>query len=149
MKARLLIPLCAFAAIVVGIIVRVTAGGAAAHILWMIAAAATGAPVVFRTVRAALRGHFATDVVATLSIVGAVALRQPVAGLVIVLMQTGGEALERYAEGRASAAVRALEDAKPRRANRYAGDRVEEIAASMVAVGDELLIRPGDLIPCD
>ncbi len=149
MKARLLVPLCAFAAIIVGIIVRVTAGSAAAHVLWMIAAVATGTPVVFRTIRAALRGHFATDVVATLSIVGAVALNQPVAGLVIVLMQTGGEALERYAEGRASAAVRALEDAKPRRANRCVGDRVEEVAASTVAVGDELLIRPGDLIPCD
>jgi heavy metal translocating P-type ATPase len=97
----------------------------------------------------AARGRFATDGVATLSIVGSVALGQPLAGLVIVLMQTGGEALERYAEGRASAAVRELEKAAPRYAHRVAGETIEEILASDVAIGDVLLIRPGDLIPCD
>ena len=45
-------------------------------------------------------------------------LGQPLAGLIVVLMQTGGEALERYAEGRASRAVRELEAAAPRLAHR-------------------------------
>ena len=44
----------------------------------------SGAPIVVRTVRGALRGHFASDIVATLAIVTAIALRQPIAGLVIV-----------------------------------------------------------------
>jgi heavy metal translocating P-type ATPase len=108
-----------------------------------------GAPLVLRTLRDAMRGHFATDVVASLSIIGAVALRQPIAGLVIVLMQLGGEALERYAERRASAAVRALENAAPRIAHRVEPDRVIDIAVGDINVGDELLVRPGDIVPCD
>jgi heavy metal translocating P-type ATPase len=76
-------------------------------------------------------------------------LDQPLAGLVIVLMQTGGEALERFAEGRASAAVRALEEAAPRIAHRVTGERIDDIAASDVQIDDELLIRPGELVPCD
>ncbi len=64
-------------------------------------------------------------------------------------MQTGGEALERYAEGRASDAVRALEAAAPRTAHRLHGTIVEDVRAEDVTVGDVLLIRPGELVPCD
>ncbi|MDE3216668.1 MAG: heavy metal translocating P-type ATPase, partial [Gemmatimonadota bacterium] len=84
-----------------------------------------------------------------LAIVGAVAFGQPLAGLVIVLMQTGGEALERYAEGRASRAIQELEAAAPRTAHRRDGATVTDISADDIAVGDLLLVRPGELVPCD
>lgn len=109
----------------------------------------TGAPVVAKTVRGMFGGHFASDVVATLAIIAAVVLQQPIAGLVIVLMQTGGELLDRYAEGRASAAVRELESQAPQRAHRIHAGGTDDIAADAVAVGDELLVRPGEMIPCD
>ncbi|HEY5060238.1 MAG TPA: heavy metal translocating P-type ATPase [Gemmatimonadaceae bacterium] len=121
----------------------------AARDVWMTGVVLMGAPLVLRTVRSVAAGRLATDVVASLSIVGAVVLAQPLAGLVIVLMQTGGEALERYAEGRASAAVRALEEAAPRIAHRVVGAAVEDVAVAHVAIGDTLLLRPGDVIPCD
>lgn len=111
-----------------------------------------GAPVVFRTLRGMLRGNFAADVVAMLAIVVAIALREPVAGLVIVLMQTGGELLERYAEGRASEAVRELEAAAPRIAHRLNGDSATDTAdvpAESVKIGERILVRPGEMIPCD
>lgn len=109
----------------------------------------TGAPVVWATLRHAVAGHFATDVVATLAIVFAVALGQPFAGLVIVLMQTGGELLERYAGRRASDAVRALEEAAPRTAHRVTAAGVEDVPVDRIAVGDTLLLRPGELVPAD
>jgi heavy metal translocating P-type ATPase len=111
-----------------------------------------GAPVVFRTLRGMLRGNFAADVVAMLAIGTAIALREPVAGLVIVLMQTGGELLERYAEGRASEAVRELEAAAPRVAHRLNGDSATDttdVPAESVKVGEFILVRPGEMIPCD
>ncbi|HVZ49948.1 MAG TPA: HAD-IC family P-type ATPase, partial [Gemmatimonadaceae bacterium] len=111
--------------------------------------AVLGLPVAWRTARGVLRGHFAADVVAALAILTAIALREPVAGLVIVLMQSGGELLERYAEGRASDAVRELEAQAPRVAHRLHGGRTEDVAADVVAVGDELLVRPGEMVPCD
>lgn len=117
---------------------------------WMLVLVISGLPVVIRTVRGLLRGHFAADVAATLSILGAILLGQPVAGLVIVLMQTGGEWLERYAEGRASNAVRALEDAAPRTAHRQCADgQHEDIAAADIKPGDLLLVRPGEMLPAD
>lgn len=122
---------------------------AAAHTIWFAGLLLTGIPVIAREVSQLFHGHFATDLIATLAISGSVALNEPLAGLVIVLMQTGGEALEKYAEGRASAAVRELEAAAPRIAHRLEGGAAQDIPADAVAIGDVLVIRPGELVPCD
>jgi heavy metal translocating P-type ATPase len=124
-------------------------GEDAARLVWNIGLAITAAPIAWQTLRDARRGRFATDIVATMAIVGALLLGQAIAGLVVVLMVRGGGALERYAEGRASAAVRALEEAAPRIAHRIEGDQIVDVPAGSVAIGDILLIRPGELVPCD
>jgi heavy metal translocating P-type ATPase len=105
--------------------------------------------VVWRTLRGLAAGRFAADLVAMLAIVAALVLQEPLAGLIVVLMQTGGEALERYAQGRASEAVRELEAQAPRVAHRSVAGRVDDVPADVVEPGDELLIRPGELLPCD
>jgi heavy metal translocating P-type ATPase len=145
----LALPALAGALILAGLAASVLFGAERAHWIWSIGLVIAGTPIIWRTLRDARRGHFATDIVASLAVATAIILGQPLAGLVIVLMQSGGEALERYAEGRASAAVRALEEAAPRLAHRLRGEQVEDIPAVEVAIGDILLIRPGDLIPCD
>lgn len=142
-------PLVAAAVLLAGWAARVMAGPEVALVVWMAGLVTCAAPVVLDTLRAARRGRFATDIVATLAIVGAILLATPIAGLVVVLMLRGGEALERYAEGKASEAVRALEEAAPRRAHRVKGENVVDIDASLVEAGDHLLVRPGELIPCD
>jgi heavy metal translocating P-type ATPase len=109
----------------------------------------TGLPVVASTLRGAFRGRFAADLVATLAIVASVILEQPLPGLIVVLMQTGGEALEDYARGRASAAVRDLEAAAPTVAHRVTPSGVADVPADAIAVGETILVRPGELVPCD
>src|SRR5690242_6615684 len=133
-EADVRLALLTLAFLLAGAVVRFTVAPATADVVWLVGLVITGAPVVWRTIRSALSGHFATDLVAMLAIVTAVLLHQPLAGLVIVLMQTGGEALERYAEGRASAAVRALEEDAPRVAHRFPagepptiGGRVDDV----------------------
>ena len=122
---------------------------AAAEVAWWLGLVVVGTPLVIQTIREIASGRFAVDLVATLAILLALVLWQPLAGLVIVLMQSGGEALERYAERKATDAVRALEDAAPRIAHRSAGSSVEDVEAGDIRVGDLLLIRAGELIPCD
>src|SRR5262252_1791876 len=134
-------PLFATAVIVAGLLARAAAPATGYdRTIWYAGLVIAGSMVVWRTVQGALRGHFAADVVATLAIIASALLGQPFVGLVIVIMQTGGEALERYAEGRASDAVRALEEAAPRVAHRVQGERVEDVAVSAVTAGDVLLV---------
>lgn len=108
-----------------------------------------GGPLVAQTVRGLLRARFAADIVAMLAIVTAVLLGEYFAGVVIVLMQSGGEALENYAMRRASSSLEQLLARAPRIARRVAGDGFEDVPVDRVAVGDRLLVRPGDLVPVD
>jgi cation transport ATPase len=143
------LPLTTLLLIVTGLALRAGPFASQAHALWLAGLCVTGLPVVWRTVRGILTGRFAADLVAMLAIITAVLLDQPLPGLVVVLMQTGGEALERYAAGRASEAVRELEAAAPRVAHRILDDQLEDISAEAVSVGDRLLVRPGEMVPCD
>jgi heavy metal translocating P-type ATPase len=112
--------------------------------LWVL-----GAPLLARTALGVVRGRFAADLVAALAVAAAMVLDQPFAGLIIVLMQTGGEALEHYAERRASAAVRELEAQAPRLAHRLEAGLISDLPADAIAVGERILVRPGELVPCD
>ena len=73
-----------------------------------------GAPTVWNTIRKMLKGNFAADVVAMLAIVTAVIMREYFAGVIIVIMQTGGEALENYSLRRASSSLQQLLARAPR-----------------------------------
>jgi heavy metal translocating P-type ATPase len=150
-RRQLVIPVAVGAVLLTGAIARLSGAADIADRVWLIGLSITGLPLVWRTGREIFKGHFATDVVAMLAVVAAVFLRQEIAGLVIVLMQSGGEALERYAEGRASAAVRALEEDAPRIAHRVSGGDASttDVEVAAIAIGDLLLVRPGEMVPCD
>jgi heavy metal translocating P-type ATPase len=117
--------------------------------VWLGALIATGSVVVVHTVQGALHGRWASDLIAALAIIGAAVMDQPLAGLIVVVMQTGGEALERYAEGRASDALRMLEADRPQHAHVRRNGIVIDVTASDVLVGDTVIVRPGELVPCD
>jgi heavy metal translocating P-type ATPase len=108
-----------------------------------------GVPIVVQTLLGILRGRFAADVVAMLAIITAFILGQYFAGVVIVLMQSGGEALEAYAMRRASRSLEALLARAPKVAHRLDGDQVMDVPVETVAVGDAIVIKPGDLVPVD
>jgi heavy metal translocating P-type ATPase len=108
-----------------------------------------GGPLVLQTLRGLVRGRFAADVVATLAILAALALGQWFAGAVVVLMQSGGEALERYAMGRASSSLEALLARAPRIAHRQRDGQLEDVPVETVAVGDVVVVKPGDFVPVD
>src|SRR6516165_2748189 len=72
--------------------------------LW-VALLAGGGPLVLDLITKALRGEFGSDLLAGLSIVTSVILGEYLAGTVVVLMLSGGEALEAFAVRRAASAL--------------------------------------------
>ncbi len=150
-ELSLTVPAVAIAMLIVGAVEGYVAGDwRYAKMVWEIGLIGAGLPVVARTIRGIFRGVFAADLVASLSIVTAAIIYEPFAGLVIVLMQTGGEALEKFAERRASAAVSELERNAPRIAHLLTPTRgLVDVPVGRVEAGDTFLVRPGELIPCD
>jgi cation transport ATPase len=78
-----------------------------------------------------------------------VLLGQYLAGSLVVLMLSGGHALESFAVGRASSALKALARRMPSIAHRPSNGTVEDVALDAVTVGDHLTIFPHEICPVD
>jgi heavy metal translocating P-type ATPase len=106
-------------------------------------------------VRDVMRGHVGLDVLAVVAMVATLAVGEYVASLIIVLMLSGGEALEDYAGRRAKRELTALLDRSPQLAHVIVhpsdttSDEVTDAAADDVAIGDVLLVRPSEIVPVD
>ena len=115
--------------------------------------AAATLPVILTLVVSILRdfmiGRVGVDAIALVSMSAALVLGQPLAAVVVALMYSGGALLEDFARGRAQRDLRALEDRSPRTAHRRGGGGLETVPVAAVEVGDELLVRAGELVPVD
>lgn len=117
--------------------------------IWSAAALPVAVHVAIGLVRSLLGGRLGVDAVALAAILGAVALEEAAAAAVIGLMVSGGEALEAWAEGRATRALTDLMARAPRRAARIEGEAIAEIDVADIHPGDLLLVRPGETIAAD
>lgn len=106
-------------------------------------------------VRDVMRGHVGLDILAVVAMVATLAVGEYLASLIIVLMLSGGEALEDFAARRAKRDLTALLDRSPRIAHVIVhplsgeSDEVRDVAVDDVVVGDVLLVRPSEIVPVD
>ncbi len=144
------IPFVALAGLSAGAAAYAVGEPYAGSLTWYATLVVGGAPVVYHTLKGIAKGRFAADIVAMLAIVTAVLTDEAFAGVIIVLMQTGGEALDDYGFGRASSSLEALISRAPKLARRKRSDGgIEEVEAKDVRVGDTMVVRQGDLVPVD
>ena len=94
-------------------------------------------------------GTYGIDILAATAIISSVILKQDWAGMVIVLMLTGGESLEDYAERRAKTELDALLKSAPKKAHLLKNNKVVDVKVSQVQAKQKIVIRPGEVVPVD
>ena len=94
-------------------------------------------------------GTYGIDILAATAIIASVLLGQYWAGMVVVIMLTGGEALEDFAEHRARSELDALLARAPQRAHVLRKGKTVDVPVSQVTVGDKIIIKPGEVVPVD
>ncbi|MEO8850621.1 MAG: heavy metal translocating P-type ATPase [Allobranchiibius sp.] len=112
---------------------------------------AMAAYIAVGMVRDLVHGSWGVDVLALTAIVSTVAVGEYIAATLVVVMLTGGEALEQYASARAGRELRTLLERAPRLAHRLhpeTGD-LQDVEVEQVHPGDLLLVRPAEVIPVD
>lgn len=108
-----------------------------------------GIPIVLELLKRLWKREFGSDLLAGISIITSVLLHEYLAGAIIVLMLSGGEALESFAVQNASSVLRALAKRMPQVAHKRAGAQVTDVPLEEVCVGDVLEVFPHDICPVD
>ena len=130
-----------------------TGAGTAAAWTAAVFASAVALKTAAGMVRDIRAGNWGLDILAVIAIAATVAVGENLAALIIVLMLSGGQALEDYAAGRARGELDALLERAPQQAHRFPGGNTQlgakDIPASDVVPGDLLLIRPAEVVPVD
>ncbi|WP_411574750.1 heavy metal translocating P-type ATPase [Streptomyces fradiae] len=121
----------------------------AADLVWALGTVAAVVPAVAWVLAALRRGHAGVDLIAVLALGGTLAVGEYLAGSLIALMLATGRTLEAAARRRASHDLRALLEHAPRVARRRTGDEVASVPLAEVAVGDLLVVGPGEVVPVD
>ena len=139
----------AIAGLSAGILAALTGRSDLANLCWTLATAPVVAGLAVSIVRDLLSGRFGVDAIALVSMSAALVLGQPLAGAVVALMYSGGNVLEDIAVARAEHDLRSLVDRAPREAHRRVEGRIEEVPIGAIAVGDQLLVHAGEVVPVD
>ena len=115
----------------------------------LLIALACGTPLVFSLAIHLSRFEFSSDLLAGISIVTSVILGEYLAGTLVVLMLSGGKALEAFAVRRASFALEALAKRLPSLAHRKQNGSVDDVPLAEIAVGDAIVVFPHETCPVD
>jgi heavy metal translocating P-type ATPase len=108
-----------------------------------------GLPMLYQLTRRILRLEFGADLLGGIAIVTSVILGEYLAGTILVLMMSGGQALESYALGSANSVLAALAKRMPSLAHRKSDSGIVDVALTDLAVGDILSIHPHEICPAD
>lgn len=145
---RLLLPLT-IGGLVLGIALAVAGRHDVAAVAWSVPSVIVGAWLAASILRDLLHREAGVDVIAVLAIGGALLFGEWLTAAVIGVMLATGDWLERFAEGRAHRELSALVSRAPRIVHRHETGSIADRPVGDVAVGDRLLVKPGEVVPVD
>ncbi len=108
-----------------------------------------GVPLVGDLTMKLARGTFGSDLLAGMSIITSVLLGEYLAGVLVVLMLSGGAALESRAVSRAGDVLAALARRMPSVAHRKAAEGPVDVPLAEIRIGDVVVVLPHEICPVD
>ncbi len=145
---RILLPL-SIAGLVSGLVLAASGRHDLAGIAWGSPAVVIGIWLAASIVRDLVHREAGVDVIAVMAIGGALAFGEYLTAAVIGVMLATGDALERFAQGRAHRELSALVSRAPRIVHRHEDGSIADRPVVEVRVGDRLLVKPGEVVPVD
>ena len=115
----------------------------------LFAALLAGSPLLLTLLKKLVKREFGSDLLAGISIITAAILGQYLVAAIVVLMLSGGEALEEFATARASSVLDALARRVPSIAHRREVSGLKDLKLDEIRLGDELTILPHEICPVD
>lgn len=120
-----------------------------AQIIVTIAGALVALTMFIGMIKTLRSGKYGVDLLAILAVIATLFVSEYWAAMVILVMLTGGDALEDYAAKKANTELKALLDNSPRRAHVVSPTSTTDVAVDDVKVGQHVVVKPGELVPVD
>lgn len=146
---RAIIPIVIIGGLVLGGIAYGMGATTADHTILLLTLVAGFIPLLYETFQEIRNGHFGVDIIAIVAITTSIIVGQYIAGAVILLMMSGGEALEDYAMRRARKELTSLLARAPEIAHKKIGDELKDVPVGSVKIDDIIIVKPGEIIPVD
>lgn len=109
-----------------------------------------GCDVLYKAVRGVLGGELINEnFLMAIATVGAFAIGKYAEGVEVMLFYQIGEMFQHYAVGKSRRSITSLMDIRPDTATVRRDGELREVDAEEVAVGETLVIRPGERVPLD
>ncbi len=138
------------AILVLGTVANVSDRKSLGELLWAIGGFVGLIPALIWLIQSFFQKQLGSDILAVLSLAGALLTKEMFAAAIISLMLATGRNLEHWAEGQAERQLKSLLLRLPRKAHRVdINDALSEIAADDILIGDQLLVRSGEVVPAD
>ncbi|MCX6755738.1 MAG: heavy metal translocating P-type ATPase [Candidatus Nomurabacteria bacterium] len=106
-------------------------------------------PLWYEIVSSIIKKHFGVDLVAGLALLCSLIFGQYLPGIIVLLMLSGGEALESYAMNRARRALSDLLNLIPQKTHVKKDNGVVDIDSSEIKINDYIIVKAGEIIPSD
>jgi heavy metal translocating P-type ATPase len=136
-------------AVIIGLVLELAGLHTLAHWLLSIVAIGAAVPLLWDMWQDFRAGKYGIDILAATAIITSVILGQYWAAVVVVLMLSGGESLEDYAEHRAKSELDDLLERAPRTAHVIRKGKTLDVDVKELHAGDKILIKAGEVVPVD
>lgn len=105
--------------------------------------------MLIEMIRTLKSGRYGVDLLAITAIIATLAVGEYWAALMVLVMLTGGDSLEDYAAHKAGRELKSLLDNSPQDAHLMRGDGLVDVAVDELQVNDQVVVKPGELVPVD
>ncbi|MFZ5989488.1 MAG: heavy metal translocating P-type ATPase [Bacillota bacterium] len=109
-----------------------------------------GSEVILKALRNIARGQvFDENFLMAIATVGAFAIGEFPEGVAVMLFYQVGELFQDFAVNRSRKSIRDLMDIRPDYANLKTGDSIRRVSPNDIAIGDVIVVKPGERVPLD
>jgi heavy metal translocating P-type ATPase len=145
-----LLAVVALLSLLAGALAHLAGAGDAGDDVWRAAVAVLSLALAVEVLRTIVfERHMGVDTIALVAMVGALALDEELAGLIVGIMFSGGTTLEELASSRARRELTALVSRAPKVAQRRRGGVLEEVPVEALQKDEVVLVRTGEVVPVD
>ena len=120
-----------------------------AQVLVSLAGGLVALSMLIEMIRTLKSGRYGVDLLAVTAIIATLAVGEYWAALMVLVMLTGGVSLEDYAAHKAGRELKSLLDNSPQVAHLMRGDGLVDVAVDELQVNDQVVVKPGELVPVD